>query len=803
MTFLATALLYPCALAALCVGAGLLVDRFSGGFLPSSLLPAVGAAGLIGLSQLMTYISALAPATPYAAAVAAAAGWALARGRLAALGRSLRAHVLPAAGAALVYALALAPVLALGRPSLSSFMALSDSAVHIMGADYLIHHGQSYAHLDLRNSYGQFIQAYYGTSYPSGADTLFGASAELLRLPLIWAYQPFNAFILATAYGPAWLLARRLRVPSGWAALAALTAVVPALVYAYALIGSVKEITALSMLLTSGALLVIHRRWLATGPTGGVPLALVLTAGVSSLGVAFGVWTLAALAVLAVVIAGELAARALAPARVLALLAVAALTALLAGLATWTQLSGSLQVAGNIASTSNSGNLHIPLRAIQVFGIWLGESYKLEPRGGDLQVTHGLVVLALVAALIGAVWLLRLRAFVLAGWLALVLLAWLVVSHSVTTWANAKTLMLTSPVIVLLAWSGVAALSKLPVRTLAIPGAAVLALLLTAGVLVSDAMQYRASNLAPTARYRELASLNSRFSGRGPALFTDFDEYALYELRALDIGGPDFVYPPPALAGTAGGYGYPVELNRASPTALQAYPLIITRRDPASARPPAAYSLVWQGAYYRVWSRRPRAAPALAHVALAGDSSEQCAQIARLAATASPGARTLTAAAAPQIVSVSLARSSHPARWGHQRAGLVMNRPGRLSAEFDLPSGGIWDVWIQGQIMPSVELAVDGRALASIAGQLSGNSLVPDTVPPFPVRISAGTHRVTVTRPGSTLAPGDHGAAVLDAILLTPAAASAGASLRSVPVSRAAELCGTPYQWVELSSAPL
>ena len=73
-------------------------------------------------------------------------------------------------------------------------MALSDSAVHMIGADYLIHHGQDYAHLDLHNSYGQFINNYYGTSYPSGADTLFGGSALLLGLPLIWAFQPFNAF---------------------------------------------------------------------------------------------------------------------------------------------------------------------------------------------------------------------------------------------------------------------------------------------------------------------------------------------------------------------------------------------------------------------------------------------------------------------------------------------------------------------------------------------------------------------------------------------------------------------------------
>ena len=50
--FVLTALVYPAVLAFLCVGAGLLVDRLSGGFLPASLLVTVGAAALIALSQL-------------------------------------------------------------------------------------------------------------------------------------------------------------------------------------------------------------------------------------------------------------------------------------------------------------------------------------------------------------------------------------------------------------------------------------------------------------------------------------------------------------------------------------------------------------------------------------------------------------------------------------------------------------------------------------------------------------------------------------------------------------------------------
>ncbi len=796
--FVLTTLVYPVVLGALCLGAGLLTYRFSGAFLPASLLLPVGAATLIAVSQLTTYVHVLAPATPYVMAAVALGGFALAGGRMRALARGCRDRPWPAIALVLAYAIALAPVLLAGRPTFSSFMALADSAVHLIGADFLIRHGQDYSHLDLRNSYGQFINDYYNTSYPSGADTLFGGSAFLLHIPLIWAFQPFNGFVLAVATGPAWLIARQMRLRGPLAALAALCAVLPALVYAYELFGSVKEITALTMILTLGCLVTVHRDWLERSPARAIPFALVLAAGVSALGVAFGAWALAAVAVLAVIAVRDIIARHHTLRRTVLTLAAGALVLLIAAWPTWRQLSGSLRVAQNIASTSNAGNLHTPLQAIQVFGIWLRGSYKLAPAGTALHLTHAFVVAMLIAALLGAVYLLWIRAHALAGWLACMLLAWLGVSEAVTTWASAKTLMLTSPAVVLLAWGGVAALRASALRPISRAAVWVAALAIAGGVLVSDAMQYHSSNLAPTARYEELASLNSRFGGSGPTLFTDFDEYAMYVLRDLDVGGPDFVYPPAALAGLARGYGYPVELDRAPPAALLSYPLIITRRDPAVGRPPAAYSLIWQGAYYQVWRRRPGAGAAISHVQLSGAPSLQCARIGRLARTAASAQARLVAAETPTIVTVSLAHSSYPARWGHQRDGLVMTTPGRLSASFDLPDAGTWDVWVQGQLMPTVKVALDGRAIASIGGELSGNSLVVGAVPPLPVRLAGGPHRLSVTRMGASLAPGDGGSAVLDAVFLTRAGEGSQQRLVTAPVPAWRTLCGRSYDWVEL-----
>jgi hypothetical protein len=803
--FALTTLAYPAVLLLLCAGAGLLVDRLAGGWLPAALLPAVGAAALIALSQLTTYASALAGATPYLMLGAAVIGFAAGRDRVRAVASRRGAERWrlgwQLAPPLAVYLLALAPVLLAGRPTFSSYMALADSAVHMQGADYLVRHGQSYAHLDLRSSYGLFINGYYNVGYPSGADTLFGSSSILMGLPLIWTFQPFNGLMLALAAGPAWLLARRVGLRAPCAALAAVIVTVPALVYGYELLGSVKEVTVLCQILTLGVLAIEHRRWLNGRARGVLPFAVVTAAGVSVLGVGFGVWPLAAAIVPAVVLARALASGAARASRALSLVALGIAVALVAALPTWVNFSGSLHVAKAIASTSNPGNLHKPLGSLQVLGVWLRGSYKQSPTGASLDATHVLIGLTIAAGVLGALWLLRRRQFALLAWVALMVVVWLVVGLAVTTWVEAKGEMLTSSVVVLMSWAGVAALlgsTRAAVRITA----SVAALALAGGALASDLAQYHAANIAPTARYRELASVNERFAGRGPALVTDFDEYVLYQLRDLRPAGPDFVYLPPALAGLAGGYGQPVRLDRADPRVLESYPLVIMRRNPKLSPPPAAYALAWAGSYYEVWRRRPAAASALVHLGAAGSPAAQCSQIAALAHAAGVQRRSglsIAAAVAPELVDVPLASSRHPAEWGHEREGLVMSRPGHLSAIFTLAHAGKWQLWIEGQIMPRVEVSIDGRRRGSVSGRLDGNSLVPDAILAATARLSAGPHTLELTRGGFSPAPGDGGSAVVDGIFLSPAG-HASRTLREQPLATWRALCGGSYRWFELLS---
>jgi hypothetical protein len=800
--FAQTVLVYPALLALLALGAGLLVERASAVQLPLALLPVLGAAALIALSQLCTYVAAIAPATPYVLAAAACAGFALGRNALRARAREAwreRAWWVAALPLS-CYALAIAPVLLSGRASFSSYLALADSAVHMAGAEYLVHHGQSYAHLDLRNSYGQMIDTYYNSSYPSGADTLFGGSALLLRVPLIWAFQPFCAFVLAAACGPAWTIARACGLNRPYAAGAALCATLGALVYGYELVGSIKEIVALGMILELGGLIAVRARWLGVSVRGAIPFALVAAAGVSALGIGFGPWALAAAAVPGVVLLGDLRAGRASPRIAIALALCAGAAAAVAALPTWADLSGSVHVAETIAASSNPGNLRTPLHWEQVFGVWLHGSYKQLPSGPARPLSYALIALALGAGVLGVVALARRGRPAMAAWLLLTGLVLVALDLHGTTWVDAKGLTITSPIVVLSAWAGIGALAAGAVRVRALGTlAAALALALLAGTLASDAAQYHTSNLAPTARYEELRSVNSRFAHRGPALFTDFDEYALYELRDLDVGGPNFVFAPPALAASAGGHGRPVELQRAPLRALLAYSLIITRIDPSAAPPPAAYALLWQGHYYRVWGRRPGADGALARTVPGGEGAHACARELALARLATARRLRLVAAGTPELVRIGLHRERRPRGWGRQRDGFVMARPGRLTASFAVRRSGSWDLWLQGQFMTRVAVAIDGRPVASVEGQLGGNSLVTDTVGPFTVRLGRGVHRLSVARGDLRLAPGDGGAAVLDGAFLTPAGSPARSLRELSPRPAAGTLCTGRYDWIALA----
>jgi hypothetical protein len=127
-----------------------------------------------------------------------------------------------------------------------------------------------------------------------------------------------------------------------------------------------------------------------------------------------------------------------------------------------------------------------------------------------------------------------------------------------------------------------------------------------------------------------------------------------------------------------------------------------------------------------------------------------------------------------------------------------MRRAGALTLRFTLPRAGGWDLWVAGELMPEVGFSIDGRWAASVGRQLSGNSLVPDPIRVGRLTLAAGAHSLQVRRAAAKLAPGDAGAAVLDSVLLTPAAQDTAPRLETVPVPQWRRLCARSHRWVEL-----
>jgi hypothetical protein len=172
--------------------------------------------------------------------------------------------------------------------------------------------------------------------------------------------------------------------------------------------------------------------------------------------------------------------------------------------------------------------------------------------------------------------------------------------------------------------------------------------------------------------------------------------------------------------------------------------------------------------------------------------------VANLALLAQSHGAQLVGASPPETIGIDVASASHPT-WAKSRLGLLMTPHGRLGATFIVPRTGVWDLWLQGEIMPPVAVSIDGHRLASISGQLTGVATDPDTMAPLRVRLAAGSHRLRIARGGANpLAPGSGGSAILDSIFLTPAGVGAQATLNITPAAQWRALCGRRLEWIEV-----
>jgi hypothetical protein len=800
MTFVVAVIAFPLLLAALSLGIGLLVQRVAATTLPATLLLPLGFAAIVGVTQLTTWSGAIAPLTPAILVVLALVGVVLTRRSTAARWRARRTGWwwIPLAGGA-VYLIAAAPVLLSGHVTFPGYLLDTTGAIQLLGAQRLITHGHSFTVPG--SGYGLALHGFFGTGYPSGGHTALAGVGRLTGVDLIWLYSPYLAAMLGLAALVLGEIARRAGLTRVAAAFAGLLAAVPALVYAYLLQGSIKEIALLPTLLLLGALIVLARELLAAGPRGAVPLGVVGAAGWATIGLAFTPWL--ALAALAVLVLGlpalrggrraqlrALAVRAAAAGSALALLALPTLAALRTSLDQATSVTNS-----NAAAAADPGNLLRPLLKVQALGVWLGSSHRGDPE--NLLQTYVLIGVLAVAAVLGVAWLLRRRQWAVLAFLAVSVLVWLLLTPRATTWTAAKLLVLLSPVVVLTACIG--AFGRLGVRRLdgLLLGAAI-----AVGVLGSDALLYHSTTMAPTARFEELRQVGERFAGVKPTLTPDFDEYSLYLLRDMAPDGPGNsrkVQPWATTDGTGTGYGQTYDVDALDQRLVDGFAAIVVRRSAFKSRPPGIFALAWRGQDYEVWRRTPSVPAPRAHLGLGSPQQPAvvpaCPAVRAFASRARhAGVRELRYAPRPANLVVALARTRRSPLAALQPDGsVVFAGPARVTASVTAPRSGTYRLWIEGDAGRALRATIDGRPAGSVQDDSGGNGNV---LRFDAVALSAGPHLLTVTRGGGGLAPGNAAFTTIRTLALEPTVAERE-PVRSVAIGAWRTLCGQRLDWIE------
>jgi hypothetical protein len=769
VTLLVAWVAFPLVLAVLALGCGRLLEQAAGLTVPAPLLLPTGLAVMIVAAALATMSDATAPLATPAVVALAVAGLVLAgRGGV----RLREPWALAAAcGAFVVFA---APVVLSGEATFAGYIKLDDTATWLALTDRVLEHGRSLAGLP-PSSYEATLDNYLAAGTPVGANLPLGIGAQIVRTDAAWVFQPYLAFLAAMLALSLYALVARLIASPRLRALAVLVATQAALLYAYSLWGSIKELAAAAIVaLTAALALPLLER---TGLRSVVPAAIASAALVAVLTVGGVVW-LAPMVAPVLLAAARPRARAFA-ARTIPAFAVLVLALSVPSLVTAGPFLRRTGDAHVFTSSSELGNLIRPLSPLQVFGIWPVGDFRAAP--SDLAPTHVLIAVAGLAGAAGVLWAVRRRL----GELPLYVCASAVGCATVivvgSPWVEAKALATASPAFVLAALAGAAALAERGRRV----EAAVVAAAVAGGVLWSNALAYHDVWLAPRAQLVELEDIGHRFAGDGPALMTEYQPYGVrHFLRRLDPEGTSELRrrAVPLRAGglvPPGGYA---DLDELGLDGVLVYRTLVLGRSPVASRPPSVYRLAWSGRYYEVWQRPETAAAIVEHLplgsALQPAATPSCRDVLGLARRAR-GGQLAVVVRAPALV-LDVAQSVYPA-----------------VRSVAVPAGGRYGIWIGGSFRGRVEVRVDGRAVGAARGRLEHPG---QYTPLGDVELGPGAHTVTLTYAAGGIRPGSGGPAFpLGPLVLSRT--TADLPVTYVRPADARSLCGRRLDWIEIASA--
>lgn len=794
MTEVVAWLAFPAVLVVLGLGCGLLVERASGRRLPGVLLLPLGLALIAVVADLLTRLDATAEAAMPAVVVLALLGALVSAKRV----RGVRVDLWAVAAGLVPFVALMAPVVSSGAATFTGYAFLDDSSVHFTLIEQVFGRGHDVG--PIVSSFTSGAKAYLATDYPLGADLPLGVGWRVVGGDVGWLFQPWLGLILASVALSVYGLLEPTAITRWQRALVAGVTAQPGLLYAFGLQGSVKELATVWILTLVVALALPYLR--EPGRVlGAIPLAVALAAGLVVLSLAIVPWLgvpLAATAVLAVVRA---------PGSRLSVARSLGAGAALAGLLALPALVGSFTFArvasGVLTKTADLGNLGGPLDPLQIAGIWPRGDYRLA-LVHHRALVYMLIALAALAAVGGAVWLVRRRRVEGPALLALgAAVSVLFLLRQGSPYADAKTLAVGSPAVTLLALLGAAALFNHPRRASRIAGAG-LAAVVIGGIVWTNALAYRLTTLAPRDRFEELADVGDRLAGRGPTLLDEYDEHAKHLLRRADgASSPETShrYPDLQTAREETSYKQVHDLDRMDWRYVRRFPRIVLRRSPSASRPPSGYELEWSGRYYEAWRRVALDGQVIAHVAGGSQVSPEprltCRRIQAIARRAQARGHELRYASRAQLALFAPARAPVRPSWSRDsfdRAALRSIGEGTVRGRIALERGGRYRVWLGGSFARSFEARIDGRAAGDVGYQLAwpGHYFELGSA-----GLSAGEHAIELTSPGGDLRGGDgYQGGLLSNLVLAPARPDR--SVHRLDPSRARSLCGRELDWLEV-----
>ncbi len=779
MTLLVAWAVFPALLALLALGCGLLLEELTRLRLPGALVLPAGLAVLIVLGQAATAADATAELAVPLMLAAAVAGLVLSpplrRGRI---------DPWIVAAAVIVFAVYGAPVVLSGQPTFAGFITLDDTATWLGITDHIMERGRSLEGL-APSTYEVMLEQYAAFGYPIGSFLPMGTGGELLSTDVAWLVQPSMAFfavMLALALAE---LVRPL-IPGTLARAAVVViAAQPAILFGYVMWGGVKEVAAAAILALVAAL--------ASAATREGPVSTVLSLGVACsallaiLGPGGAVWLGPMLLATGVVTARRLG-YAVVP-RAVALAAVVAI------------LSVPLLTGGAFEATTNSvlyqadelGNLFHPLSAFQAVGIWPAGDFRVSPP--DRAASQILIGIALAAAL-GGLWLalrsrlIGLPLFSLGG---LVGAAAIVAAGS--PWVDSKALATVSPAVLVLAMTGAVAFGAGGRQPLGL----LVAVVIGAGVIWSNAYAYRQLDLAPYEQLGELEEIGEDISGQGPTLMTTYEPYGTrHFLREADPEGVSELRrrPIPLRGGGVVKKGDPADIDELDLGGVLVYRTLVLRRGPGRSRPPFPYRLVDRKRFYDVWQRPPATPPELEHLPLGEGvqpaAEAPCDEVQQLADSVGPGGSLAFAPRRPTVV-FALSRFDHPPSWSDPASEqLFPTTTGSAELLIQLPSAGHWRAWLGGVVTGKVELRIDGREVGSVQHTFNYGTYANLGE----AELGPGSHLIELRYSGEDLHPGSAGDPEGMGPLVFTREEARSEVLR-VPAEDAPELCGRRLDWVE------